>query len=286
MLEQGMLPLDATNAKQLASALSVPISLLLRAADATAPSIVSPNRGLLALGSSLRWLALVLLLAILLVGASLMVAWLGVSPVRQVDASVARRPARAVATFITATALQLEPTSVVTQTPVPLATPLPTLGATASPTTTPAPDGSPRACPLLAEPQRVVITQGYGEGTHQPINTSGAIDLAIDADGDGNAEPDATGGVVILATQSGIARVWLGSWPGGNVIRIVDEQTGWNTLYAHLAEVTVSDGQPVTVGMPLGTVGSTGMSTGPHLHYEIWHYGENRDPTAMAPCWL
>ncbi|GAB4121978.1 MAG: peptidoglycan DD-metalloendopeptidase family protein [Roseiflexaceae bacterium] len=148
-----------------------------------------------------------------------------------------------------------------------------------------APNPEPRGCPLLAAPERVVITQGYGVGTHAPAALAGAIDLAIDADGDGYAEPDSTSNTVVLASHSGVAKLYPNSWPGGNVVRIIDEQSGWNTLYAHLATIAIQDGQAITAGQPIGTIGSTGLSTGPHLHYEIWLRGENQDPTNFAPCW-
>ncbi|MDZ4721417.1 MAG: peptidoglycan DD-metalloendopeptidase family protein [Roseiflexaceae bacterium] len=282
MFEQGMLPLDAANAEQLASALALPLTLLMRAADARSPGIAPGSQSRFPQILSRYLVAITLLFGALLLGTALAVVWPLFSSVRRVDASAAHS-ANAAAAVIIPTTIQYERTAVATALPIPTATQIPTPSATSAPTV--AAGGSPRACPLLAEPQRVVITQGYGEATHAPTNTSGAIDLGIDSDGDGYAEPDATSGVVILATQNGIARVWLGSWPGGNVIRVVDEQNGWNTLYAHLDEVSVSDGQAVTVGMPLGTVGSTGMTSGPHLHYEIWHYGENLNPTDMAPCW-
>jgi len=175
------------------------------------------------------------------------------------------------------------------------ATPLPQPSATAPATPTaqarPSPtpqftlaaDG-PHGCPLSAPAGQVVITQGYNEGTHTPTNVWGAVDLAIDSDGDGNAEPETTQGMAISATTGGVAHVYLGSWPGGNYVRIVDEQTGWSTAYAHLDSVAVADGQTIGAGALVGTVGSTGMASGPHLHYEVWHGGVNVDPTELIEC--
>jgi len=154
---------------------------------------------------------------------------------------------------------------------------------TPPPAFTLAADG-PHGCPLSAPNGRVVITQGYNEGSHMPTNVWGAVDLAIDGDGDGIAEPATTQGIAISATIGGVAHVYLGSWPGGNYVRIVDEQAGWSTAYAHLDTVAVTDGQTIGAGALVGTVGSTGMASGPHLHYEVWHVGANVDPTGLIEC--
>jgi murein DD-endopeptidase MepM/ murein hydrolase activator NlpD len=145
------------------------------------------------------------------------------------------------------------------------------------------PDG-PRGCPVLAGAGRVVITQGYGVGTHAPASVWGALDLGIDGDGDGFAEPDTTRGATVVATQGGTAHGFMGSWPGGNFVRVTDEASGWSTAYGHLDTVAVADGQLLADGAPIGTVGSTGFATGPHLHYEVWHGGENVDPTGLIGC--
>src|SRR5262245_17011300 len=172
----------------------------------------------------------------------------------------------------------------------PTTQPPPSPTAISTPTTQPPPSPTPpftlaadgpHGCPISAPTGRVVITQGYNEGTHTPTNVWGAVDLAVDGDGDGNAETETTQGIAISATIGGVAHVYLGSWPGGNYVRIVDEQTGWSTAYAHLDSVAVADGQTIGGGAQVGTVGSTGMATGPHLHYEVWHGGVNVDPTGL-----
>ena len=163
------------------------------------------------------------------------------------------------------------------------AQPSATLQPAATPRFTLAADG-PHGCPLAPATGHVVMTQGYNEGSHMPTNVWGAVDLAIDGDGDGNAEPATTAGVPIAVTLGGIAHVFLGSWPGGNYVRVAGEQPGWSTAYAHLDQVAVTDGQALETGATIGTVGSTGMASGPHLHYEIWHGGENVDPSGLISC--
>jgi murein DD-endopeptidase MepM/ murein hydrolase activator NlpD len=176
----------------------------------------------------------------------------------------------------------------------PTATPVaPTTTAQLPTSTQPAPaipprfvlaEDGPHGCPLAPETGSVVMTQGYGVGTHAPASIWGAVDLAIDGDDDGNAEPDATQGAPIFATHSGVAHVTLDSWPGGNFVRVVDEQAGWSTAYAHLDTVFVTEGQSIPAGATIGAVGSTGQTSGPHLHYEVWHGGENVDPSGLIGC--
>ncbi len=145
-------------------------------------------------------------------------------------------------------------------------------------------ENGPHGCPIAPETGSVVMTQGYGVGTHEPASIWGAVDLAIDDDGDGNAEPGATQGTPIFTTHGGVAHVTLDSWPGGNFVRVVDEQAGWSTAYAHLDIVFIAEGQAIPAGATIGAVGSTGMTSGPHLHYEVWHGGENVDPSGLIEC--
>jgi murein DD-endopeptidase MepM/ murein hydrolase activator NlpD len=142
----------------------------------------------------------------------------------------------------------------------------------------------PHGCPLVALGW-IMITQSYGEGTHTPAATWGAIDLAVDGDGDGIPEPAATDGALVVATHAGVARVYPMSWPGGNFVLVEDALSGWSTAYAHLSFIDVADGQFVEAGAPLGAVGSTGQATGPHLHYEVRYGGVNLDPAGLVTCW-
>ena len=63
----------------------------------------------------------------------------------------------------------------------------------------------------------------------------------------------------------------------GNMV-VIAHRFGLRTLYAHLATIAVSPGQFVGVGQRIGTVGSTGRSSGPHLHFELRLRGANIDP--------
>ena len=76
-------------------------------------------------------------------------------------------------------------------------------------------------------------------------------------------------GTPVVAAFSG--RVEIAGWLGGyGLIVVISHGDTHETRYAHLSEVLVKSGQEVKQGSVIGLVGSTGMATGPHLHFEIW----------------
>ena len=81
----------------------------------------------------------------------------------------------------------------------------------------------------------------------------------------------------VRATANGrvIYAGWLG--PYGKTV-VIKHKYGYQTLYGHLSKIKVRAGQRVKEGQIIGYVGSTGRSTGPHLHYEIRRYGKLLDP--------
>lgn len=85
----------------------------------------------------------------------------------------------------------------------------------------------------------------------------------------------------IYATADGVVRV-SGRNPQGyggyGVVVLIDHGYGFQTLYAHMASTNVRAGQRVKRGEQIGAVGSSGMSTGAHLHYEVIQNGKNVDP--------
>ncbi len=86
-------------------------------------------------------------------------------------------------------------------------------------------------------------------------------------------------GTPIIAVAAG--KVAFAGWNGGygNLV-IIDHGAGVTTYYAHLSAFGegIDEGAPVARGQVIGSVGSTGRSTGPHLHYEIRHAGKYIDP--------
>jgi murein DD-endopeptidase MepM/ murein hydrolase activator NlpD len=78
---------------------------------------------------------------------------------------------------------------------------------------------------------------------------------------------------------AGVGTVIHAGWHGGHgKTVIVQHQNGLRTLYAHMSSIAVSVGQRVAQGQSVGAVGSTGLSTGPHLHYEIHLNGRAVNP--------
>lgn len=89
-------------------------------------------------------------------------------------------------------------------------------------------------------------------------------------------------GTPIYATGSGVVEVAIpaqdkASQGYGNVM-IIDHGYGYKTLYAHMVSFNAKKGQKVERGQTIGFVGSTGLSTGPHLHYEVIQNGKKVNP--------
>ena len=89
-------------------------------------------------------------------------------------------------------------------------------------------------------------------------------------------------GTAIHAAKAGTV-IFAGVMSGyGNVV-IIDHGGGFSTLYAHQSRIAVSQGQHVDQGEVIGYVGSTGHSTGPHLHFETRFGGTARNPLPYLP---
>jgi murein DD-endopeptidase MepM/ murein hydrolase activator NlpD len=102
---------------------------------------------------------------------------------------------------------------------------------------------------------------GGGMEFHQGLDIAAPMGTTVRA---------AAGGTVISAG-------WYGGY--GNYI-LIDHGGGMATGYGHLSQIFVSAGQQVAKDQPIGAVGSTGMSTGPHLHFEVRMHGKPTDPAA------
>ena len=59
---------------------------------------------------------------------------------------------------------------------------------------------------------------------------------------------------------------------------IIDHGSGWSTMYGHCSSISVSSGQVVSRGQRIAAVGSTGWSTGPHLHWTVYRNGSTINP--------
>ncbi len=118
--------------------------------------------------------------------------------------------------------------------------------------------------------QPVVVTSPYGirrSYNGGPVSSfHGGIDLAADE------------GAPVVAANSGRV-AWVGTRPDyGNTV-LIDHGDGVFSGYSHLSAIAVQAGQMVNIGDLVGNVGSTGLATGPHLHWEIDVCGVPVDPT-------
>ncbi|MEO0142337.1 MAG: M23 family metallopeptidase [candidate division WOR-3 bacterium] len=86
----------------------------------------------------------------------------------------------------------------------------------------------------------------------------------------------------VIATASG--KVVTVGWDTlyGNYI-IIEHNKNYSTFFGHLNSITTKQGEEVAAGAVIGTVGSSGKSTSPHLHYEVRFQGKPVDPTAYLP---
>jgi len=117
--------------------------------------------------------------------------------------------------------------------------------------------------------------EGGMGGRHNPFTGRGweyHEGQDIDASYGTPVEAAASGRVIIAGRQRGY----------GNVVYI-DHGAGLTTRYGHLSQINVTLGQTVTRGQTIGLVGSTGRSTGPHLHYEVRINNQPVDPKRYLP---
>lgn len=89
----------------------------------------------------------------------------------------------------------------------------------------------------------------------------------------------------VLATKAGVVITSVYSKSYGNYV-VISHGPGNTTLYAHMSSRAVKEGDVVTQGQVIGVTGSTGISNGPHLHYEITENGARVDPLNYLPGWI
>ena len=92
----------------------------------------------------------------------------------------------------------------------------------------------------------------------------------------------AAAGTPVHAAAAGVVTV---AWsPNGYGLYVVVRHGGdVTTLYGHLESTALAGGEPVAAGAEIGRVGSTGLSTGPHLHFEVRQAGRPVDPVPLLP---
>jgi len=122
---------------------------------------------------------------------------------------------------------------------------------------------TPKGWPVLGR-----ITSHFGDRKN-PLHGRDEFHSGVDI--------SANSGTPIKATADGV--VSFSGWKGGNGnLVVIEHGFGYSTFYAHNRLNVVKVGQKVKRGDTIAYVGSTGNTTGPHLHYEIWHNGEAKNP--------
>lgn len=127
-----------------------------------------------------------------------------------------------------------------------------------------------RSVPLTVPVQGAEFGRSSGFGVRvDPFTRRWAFHAGLDFTGPWGSLIHATApGLVVHAGPRG---------PYGNAVEI-DHGMGIRTRYAHLSAVLVRPGMKVEIGAPVGKLGSSGRSTGPHVHYEVWYDEAARDP--------
>lgn len=209
-----------------------------------------------------------------------------------------------------------EPTQEPTPTPESTATPVPTAEPTAAPTVTPEVTATPTAVPTSTpEPSAVPSASPVVTPTPTPTPSPQPVANPVKLEHDvlDNAETDciylfpvpnsreitqeysaehkaidiaASSGSPVYAAEDGTVsyvQIWDGSYDTtgmmsyGHMVE-VRHADGNTTLYAHLSEINVQQGEKVVRGQRIGRVGSTGNATGPHLHFEVITSEGKADP--------
>ena len=139
---------------------------------------------------------------------------------------------------------------------------------------------NPRTIPTLGTetakffwPVRGPISSPFGPRIH-PIYGVPSFHTGIDI-----AVPE---GTPVRAAASGTV-TFAGWHEGFGVLVVIDHGNGYESYYGHLSKLLVSEGQRVSAGDVIALSGNTGLSTGPHLHFEVRYLGTPVDPRPLLP---
>lgn len=136
-----------------------------------------------------------------------------------------------------------------------------------------APDGTGRRRPFLRSPLAFSrVTSGFNLQRFHPVLKTRRPHLGVDF--------GAPTGTPVRAVADGVVTTAGRHGGHGNFIQL-DHEGPYETSYSHLSSILVKRGQKVKQGDLIGKVGSTGMSTGPHLHYQFFVNGQYRNPMTV-----
>ncbi|MFO7446507.1 MAG: M23 family metallopeptidase [Ignavibacteriaceae bacterium] len=125
------------------------------------------------------------------------------------------------------------------------------------------------AIPAIKPCSGTVAAHGYGMRLHPILNIRRmheGIDIITDI------------GTKVFAAGKGIVE-FVGYRGGYGLAVEIDHGFGYKTIYAHLSKASVKQGQKVSRGDYIAKTGNSGLSSGPHLHYEVQHNGVKENPT-------
>lgn len=125
---------------------------------------------------------------------------------------------------------------------------------------------------LWPAPYCTQITSKYGYRTHPVTGVVNSFHTGIDL-----SRSRCHGTAIIAANSGTVSRVIWSNYGYGNYV-MVDHGGGIQTLYAHCSNIYVKKGQYVSRGQTIAAVGTTGNSTGPHLHFEVRINGNYTNP--------
>nr|WP_308936615.1 M23 family metallopeptidase [Exiguobacterium sp. SL14] len=156
-------------------------------------------------------------------------------------------------------------------------TPKASTPAPSAPAPAPSAPATPKPAPssggLFIHPTAGTVTQGYGSaGGENGYTFHNGIDFGGPV------------GTPIVAAATGTVITASGGGPYGNHVMIAHQLNGktYTTVYAHMSSLSARAGQRVSQGQQIGALGSTGNSTGPHLHFEIHVGGYSYSATGPA----
>ncbi len=135
----------------------------------------------------------------------------------------------------------------------------------------PMPDKAWATAPSFQKPVKGRLTKSFGMITH-PLLMITKMHTGVDFEGAPGDEIDAAAsGIVLEADVHGAYGKFV----------LINHGGDWRTAYAHLATIDVAPGSCVTAGQRIGSRGATGLSAGPHLHFEVRHDGKPVDPAPL-----
>jgi murein DD-endopeptidase MepM/ murein hydrolase activator NlpD len=139
-------------------------------------------------------------------------------------------------------------------------------------TTSPIISDPPSIAPIVLNAK--TIQSGFGQRMHplkKVLKMHNGIDLRAPL------------GTKVVAPSAGVIEAAGFDKSYGNYIQIKHDEI-YSTRYHHLSKISVEKDQKVNIGDKIGEIGSTGLSTGPHLHYEVLEKGKHIDPAKFLNC--